>query len=103
MGRAALTSILSTMPFHDKYASRDKHLLRLERELNRLRQAHWHAPVVPLEHPYQRGWVKTFTLREDALHHPEVLVFTTVLATVNDRIHSRMRDFVRRNGDAIIL
>lgn len=91
------------MHFHDKYARRDKHLLRLERELNRLRQAQWHAPVVPLEHPYQRGWLKTFTLREDALHHPELLVFKTVLTTVNDRIHSRTRDFVRRNGDAIIL
>lgn len=91
------------MRYHDKYAHRDKHFLRLERELNRLRKAHWHAPVVPLERPYQRGWLKTFSLREDALHHPEVLVFKAVLTVVNDQIHSRTRDFTRRNGDAIIL
>jgi hypothetical protein len=91
------------MQFHDKYAQRDKRLLRLERELARLSQAQGNAPVVPLEHPYQRGWFKTFTLREDALHHPEVLVFKAVLAVVNQRVHSRTREFTRRNGDAIIL
>lgn len=103
MGRAALISPHNIMRFHDKYAHRDKHLLRLERELNRLRNAQWHAPIVPLERPYQRGWVKTFTLREDALHHPEVLVFQAVLKVVNDRIISPTREFIRRNGEVIIL
>lgn len=91
------------MHFRDKHAQRDKHLLRLERELTRLRKAQWHAPIIPLEHPYQRGWFKKFTLREDALHHPEVLVFKAVLAVVNQQVHSSSRNFTRRNGDAIIL
>lgn len=77
--------------------------MRLEREFNRLQHAQWRAPIVPLEHPYQRGWIKTFVLREDALHHPEVLVFKAVLAAINDHVHSRSRDFIRPNGDAIIL
>jgi hypothetical protein len=91
------------MHFQDKYAQRDKHLLRMERELSRLRKAQWHAPIIPLEHPYQRGWFKTFTLREDALHHPEGLVFKAVLAVVNQRVQSRTREFMRRNGDPIAL
>ena len=91
------------MRFTDKYAQRDKGLLRLERELNRLHQAQGQAPIVPLEHPYQRGWVKSFVLRQDALHHPEVAVFSAVLAVVNQRVLSRNREFVSSRGHAIVL
>jgi hypothetical protein len=91
------------MRFSDKHTARDKHLLRLERELIRLNKAQWNAPIIPLEHPYQRGWYKTFQLREDALHHPQLLVFKTILAVVNHLVHSRHPGFVQRNGDAIVL
>ena len=91
------------MPIHDKYLMRDKRLLRLERELIRLHQAQWRAPIIPLEHPYQRGWVKTYQLREDALHHPEVTVFQTVLPIVNQRVTSRHRDFMHKNGSQQVL
>lgn len=91
------------MRFTDKYAQRDKHLLRLERELNRLYEAKWSAPIIPLEHPYQRGWVKSYVLRRDALHHPEATVFSVVLAVVNQRIHSRNREFTSRKGNPIVL
>lgn len=91
------------MRFADKHALRDKRLLRLERELSRLNQARWNAPIIPLEHPYQRGWTKTFTLREDARHHPEVLVFQTVLAAVNDKVRSRNREFTGYGGRPIVL
>lgn len=91
------------MRFADKYAQRDKALLRLDRELDRLHQAQGNAPVIPLEHPYQRGWVKTFVLREDARHHPEAAVFAAVLAVVNQRVRSRNREFINREGDAIVL
>jgi hypothetical protein len=91
------------MRFTDKYAQRDKRLLRLERELNRLHRAQGDAPIVPLEHPYQRGWEKSFVLREDALHHPEAAVFSAVLAVVNQRVLSRNREFVSRHGHPIVL
>ncbi len=91
------------MRFSDKHAARDKHLLRLERELTRLRKAKWNAPIIPLEHPYQRGWVKTFKLRDDALHHPEVKVFRAVLLVVNQKVTSRNRDFVHKNGGPHVL
>lgn len=91
------------MHFLDKYLTRDKHLLRLERELNRLHHAQWRAPIIPLEHPYQRGWVKTFELREDAHHHPEATVFNAVLGIVNQRVLSRSREFVNRFGQPLVL
>lgn len=91
------------MIFVDRHTRRDKRLLRLERELCRLWHAQWHAPIVPLERPYQRGWIKTFTLREDALHHPEVLVFRAVLPVVNQRLTSRRREFTARDGSVHVL
>jgi hypothetical protein len=91
------------MPFPDKYTVRDKHLLRLERELTRLRHAHWHAPIVPLEHPYQRGWVKSFVVREDAFRHPEAAVFKEILKAVNQEVLSRNQAFIDRNGAPIPL
>jgi len=69
------------MRFLDKYARRDKHLLRLERELNRLNQAHRHAPIIPLERPYQRGWVKFYVLEDRVERRPDAVIFRTVLST----------------------
>jgi len=91
------------MIFADKHSARDKRLLRLERELQRLRRAQWHAPIVPLERPYQNGWVKSFRLREDAGHHPERVVFAVLLKAVNHRIISRRRDFLDRAGNPMVL
>lgn len=91
------------MPCIDKHIHRDKRLLRLERELKRLRHAQGNSPIIPLEHPYQRGWAKTFVLRKDAWHHPEAVVFHAVLAAVNQRVLSRNREFIYRNGNPITL
>ncbi|HWA25298.1 MAG TPA: hypothetical protein VG734_06540 [Lacunisphaera sp.] len=89
------------MIFADKKSARDKRLLRLERELNRLYRARWHAPIIPLEHPYQRGWVKTYRLRADALHHPDAKVFQAVFPVVNHRVISRRRDFLAKDGRVV--
>ena len=91
------------MRFADKHAKRDKGLLRLDRELRRLYHAQWNAPIIPLEHPYQRGWIKFYVVRKDALHHPKAEVFKAVLTEVNQHVHSLNREFVRRNGDSIVL
>lgn len=91
------------MRFLDKYLSRDKLLLRLERERNRLYKAKGDAPIIPLERPYQRGWVKSFVLREDTLHHPDINHFRAVLKEVNKKIYSKKRDFVSRTGEITLL
>lgn len=86
-----------------KHASRDKRLLALEREANRLYQAQREAPIVPLERPYQKGWIKTFALAPDLRRRPDVEVFRTVLAAINNRLWARTREFVNRDGAPLVL
>lgn len=86
------------MRFLDQHATRDKQLRRLDRELNRLNHAQWKAPLIPLERPIQRGWVKTYVLRDDVRRRPDAAVFAAVLAEVNVRLYSRNRGFLDRNG-----
>ncbi len=91
------------MRFLDKYAARDKRLLALERELNRLYHAQAHAPIIPLERPYQRGWVKTYVLEERIAQRPDTSVFGSILTQVNQRVYSRARSFLNRAGHEILL
>ena len=82
---------------------RDKELLRLEREYSRLSRARWNAPLVPLEHPFASGWIKSFVLREDILRRKDATIFRRILYAVNDRVYSRNRQFVRKDGRSIVL
>ncbi|ACB74338.1 hypothetical protein [Opitutus terrae] len=91
------------MRFLDKHVSRDKRLLSLERELNRLYQAQTHAPIIPLERPYQRGWMKTYVLDARVSQRPDAMLFRTILTQVNRNVYSRERSFLNRNGDEIRL
>lgn len=81
----------------------EKMLLSLGREHQRLMYARWHAPIVPLEHAFQRGWEKTYVLREDIRRRPDLRVFSDVLAAVNQRVYSRNREFQDGNGRQIVL
>jgi hypothetical protein len=87
----------------NKHSAREKHLLRLEREVERLNQATREAPIIPLEHPYQRGWVKTYVLHEQVGRRPDAQIFRNILKVINRRVHCRNRNFVSRKGDPIIL
>jgi hypothetical protein len=87
----------------DKHTTRDKYLLRLEREQNPLWRALSEAPVVPLEKPYQLGWTKTYALERDVLRRPDAAVFERVLKVINRTVLSRTPDFLNRNGDPIVL
>ncbi|MEY4488764.1 MAG: hypothetical protein RIQ79_1272 [Verrucomicrobiota bacterium] len=91
------------MRFLDKHTSRDKQFLRLEREQNLLCRAMRDAPVLPLEKPYQLGWTKTYGLEREVLRRPDADAFARVLAVVNRRVWSRERDFINRDGEAIVL
>lgn len=77
-------------------AAHDKLLLRLDRERQQLRKA-WHqAPVIPLEVPYQQGWVRFFKLREDAQRREDVEYLREILTHVNTYQYSRDGNFVER-------
>lgn len=86
-----------------KHSSRDKKLLALEREANRLHQAQRDAPIIPLERPYQKGWIKTFALAPDLHRRPDAEVFRTVLAKINNRLWARTREFLNKNGEPLVL
>jgi hypothetical protein len=91
------------MRFLDKYSARDKRLLALEREMNRLNQAHRDAPIIPLERPYQRGWAKSFVLNEEILRRADTTIFRAMLPQINQRVISRDRSFINRGGHPILL
>ena len=91
------------MRSYEKHTARDKHLLSLERELNRLWRAQWHAPVIPLEHPYQRGWVKTYVLPPHIARRADANLYREVLAKINRRVYCRDRHFRHANGGPVTL
>ncbi|MCX6951740.1 MAG: hypothetical protein NTV51_06190 [Verrucomicrobia bacterium] len=91
------------MRFLDKHFAREKQLRRLEREAQRLWQAQGAAPIIPLERPYQRGWVKTYVLEDRIERRPDAELFRALLREVNKRVYSRERSFVNRGGHPIVL
>jgi hypothetical protein len=91
------------MRFLDKYSSRDKRLLALEREMRRLNQAQRDAPIIPLERPYQRGWAKFYVLDEDIVRRADTAIFRVMLPQINQRVIARDRSFVSRRGHPILL
>jgi hypothetical protein len=91
------------MRYLDKFSGQDKYLRSLERERERLWQAQGRAPIIPLERPYQRGWVKSYVLEERISQRPDAAVFRRVLNEINQRVYSRDRSFVDRNDKGIVL
>jgi hypothetical protein len=91
------------MRFLDKYSARDKRLLALEREMNRLNQAHRDAPIIPLERPYQRGRAKFFVLDEEILRRADTAIFRTMLPQINQYVIARDRSFLTKRGQPILL
>lgn len=89
------------MIFAKKQDRRDKHLLRLEREYQRLWRVSADAPLIPLETPYQRGWVRSFTLREDILRRRDASTFRRILQAINHRVYCRSRSFTDRHGNRV--
>lgn len=91
------------MRFLNKHAAREKRLRAFERECNRLHQAKGAAPVVPLEHPYQRGWVKTYVLESRIEGRPDAQIFRNMLRAINRVVWARERTFVSRRGQPLTL
>ena len=93
----------SNVRFLDKYAGREKRLRALEREVNRLRHAQGNAPIIPLERPFQRGWVKFYVLEDRVSQRPDAAVFRAMLAEINRRVYARERSFIARDGHEVLL
>ncbi len=61
----------------------DRALMQLYGERNELWQMIRDAPLKKLEHPYQRGWVRYFTLTEEATRRKDVDRFQVLLKYVH--------------------
>jgi hypothetical protein len=84
----------------------DKELLRLDRELDRLYGVKRSAPLIRLEKPYQRGWVRDFQLTERARKRADRDELLALLKVVDKRQFCRRGSFesaVRRRGKRVPL
>lgn len=62
---------------------RDKQLIQLDKRRTKLWQQKRLLPMVPLEHPYQRGWKRFFVLQEDLKHSPRTEFYEILLEKIN--------------------
>jgi hypothetical protein len=61
----------------------DKQLLRMERELNKLEEIKSNQPVVQLEKPYQKGWIRQFVLRPEVGKSNKAEFYQQILDKIN--------------------
>lgn len=71
----------------------DKQLLRMERELNRLEEIKSNQPVVPLEKPYQKGWIRKFVLRSEVEKSDKAAFYQEILDKINSYQHHYDQSF----------
>jgi len=85
--------------FPNKHSALERKLRALEREAQTLWKALRDRPIIPLETPYQRGWERRFTLRDDIHQRPDRRVFAEVLPQVNWTQRYRNPEFLDRHGN----
>lgn len=53
-------------------------------------------PFVPLEKPYQKGFVRFFVVREDVLRSKDAVFFQELLLKINTFLYSENKKFQKR-------
>jgi len=71
----------------------EKELLALERELESLNNILLNTPELPLNKPYQRGWIRYFILTDQAKTRPDYNNLKELLPSIENRQFSRNREF----------
>lgn len=83
--------------FRNYRDEKEKELFRFFEKYFELQDtARHHGTWVDVE-PYQRGWSRKFTLRDDAANRSDAQYMRQVLDLVNTKVHSRRKDFQRKN------
>lgn len=75
---------------------RDKQLIKLDKRRTELWQQKKLLPLIPLEHPYQRGWKRFFILRTDVKHSSRMMFYETLLAKINTVEYHEDKEFKRK-------
>ncbi len=73
----------------------EKELLALERELESLNNILLNTPELPLNKPYQRGWIRYFILTDQAKTRPDYNNLKELLPSIENRQFSRNREFTK--------
>ena len=74
----------------------DKKLMQLNRRRQTLSDLIWKLPPVILEHPYQRGWMRSFILRADVARSDKAGFYQALLDKINTFCWHYDRSFKRR-------
>ena len=77
--------------------AKDKRLLSLQCEYNKLWDAKSSVPLLKLDEPYQRGWVRFFRLRDDALRRKDSDKLIAILKKINIVQYCRRGAFMQYN------
>ena len=73
--------------------SRDKHLLSLSKREDEIWNLIRKQPLIPLEKPYQKGFVRKFILREDVALSKDSELLQTILDSINNKQYSDNKKF----------
>lgn len=74
----------------------EKKLVQLHKLQRQLSHAIWNLPWVPLEEPYQKGWKRSFVLRQDVRRSRQAGFFETLLKKINRTEYSRDKSFTTK-------
>jgi hypothetical protein len=74
----------------------DKKLISLSKQLWELRSQIRDLPRVPLDKPYQKGWVRHFVLRDDIMRSDQAEFYLGILDKINTYCRHYDRSFKRR-------
>lgn len=81
----------------DQRTEKDKALLRFYREYQKLTQAHKYSGTWVDVEPYQRGWTRSFVLREDAKNRTDAQELRRILDRINVTKYCKQYDFLQWN------
>ena len=73
----------------------DKQLIQLHSKLQVLRDAKRALPMIPLKEPYQKGWKRTFVLREDVRISKYATFYETLLTKINSVMYWQNKTFTK--------
>jgi hypothetical protein len=71
----------------------DKQLISLHKKRIELQEIKKNLPLVKLENPYQKGWVRTFELRPDITESKNADFYRALLSKINSVQYSNVKHF----------
>ncbi|WP_430809272.1 hypothetical protein [Chryseobacterium arthrosphaerae] len=74
----------------------EKQIRKKDRRSNELWEIRRNTPWIPLEKPYQRGFVRFFAVREDVMRSRDGEFFDGILKKINTYMYSESRQFLKK-------